>query len=102
VDFDPIDFDIKPGWTSKFNDVPAPQFNLSNRGQVQRQDLDDTLSLGLESEPVAIELAWSPPGISFMHDCLLALLDSHHRVSIWQSTGVGNDQWKPVRPQCKN
>lgn len=32
-----------------------------------------------------------------MYGCVLAVLDSHHRVSIWESTGVGTcDNWIPV------
>ena len=60
------------------------------------EDLDEMISLGLDSEAVAVEVAWSPPGLSSMHDCLLAVLDSHHHVSIWQSTGIGNDNWSHV------
>lgn len=34
-----------------------------------------------------------------MFGCVLAVLDSHHRVSIWESTGIGiTDIWVPVNP----
>lgn len=51
------------------------------------------ISLALENDPFSIGVAWSPPGLSLMHGCLLAALDSYHRVSIWQSSGRGKDEW---------
>lgn len=40
---------------------------------------------------------WSPLGLSKGHGCVLASLDSHHQVSIWQPTGVGHtEKWIPV------
>ena len=59
-------------------------------------DTNETISLGLESEPIVVATAWSPVGLSTTYDCLLAVLDSHHRVSVWQATGVA-DNWTQVR-----
>jgi hypothetical protein len=64
---------------------------------VQREETDKTLSLGLENDAVAVAADWSPTGLSKSHGCVLAVLDSHHRVSIWEPTGVGvPDHWTPV------
>jgi len=40
---------------------------------------------------------WSPLGFSSTHGCVLAILDSHHRVSLWERNGIGtSDSWLPV------
>jgi len=42
---------------------------------------------------------WSPLGFSRTHGCVLAILDSHHRVSLWERNGIGtSDSWLPVTP----
>lgn len=59
-----------------------------------------TISLGQENDAVAVRAIWSPLGLSEMYGCVLAVLDSHHRVSIWQATGVGtSEKWIPVTPE---
>jgi|SRR5208282_1525955 len=65
--------------------------------QVEREETDETLSIGIENDAIAVAAEWSPLGLSRMYGCVLAVLDSHHRVSIWESTGVGTtDNWIPV------
>jgi hypothetical protein len=66
--------------------------------KIQRNDNDENISIGAENDPVVIATEWSPLGLSRMYGCVLAVLDSHHRVSIWESTGVGtNENWVPVQ-----
>jgi hypothetical protein len=65
--------------------------------QVEQEDTDETLSIGTENDAIAVAAEWSPLGLSRSYDCVLAVLDSHHQVSIWESTGVGtSDNWIPV------
>jgi len=65
---------------------------------VQREETDGTVSLGLENDAVAVAAEWSPMGLAKSHRCVLAVRDSHHRVSIWEPTGIGvPDNWTPVR-----
>ena len=67
--------------------------------KVQREDTDRTLSLGLENDTFAVAAEWSPLEMSKSGGCVLAVLDSHHRVSIWESTAIGvPDNWIPVTP----
>jgi len=64
---------------------------------VRREDNARTILLGHENDAVSVRAIWSPLELSEMYGSVLAVLDSHHRVSIWQSTGVGtSDEWIPV------
>jgi hypothetical protein len=64
---------------------------------VKRVDVDETLSLGRENDAIAVGTGWSPLGFSSGHGCVLAVLDSHHNVSIWQAMGIGaSEKWIPV------
>ena len=61
---------------------------------MKREDNANTILLGHENDAVSVRAIYSPMGLSEMHGCVLAVLDSHHRVSIWQSTGIGaSEQW---------
>jgi Transcription factor IIIC subunit delta bet-propeller domain len=59
-------------------------------------DNNETISLGMESDPIVVATDWSPMGLSRTHDCLLAVLDSYRRVSVWEASGVA-DNWIQVR-----
>ena len=64
---------------------------------MRREDNVRTILLGQENDAVAVRAIWSPLGLSEMFGCVLAVLDSHHRVSIWQATGIGiSEKWTPV------
>jgi hypothetical protein len=64
---------------------------------VRREDNERTIFFGHENDAVCVRAIWSPLGLSETYGCVLAVLDSHHRVSIWQSTGIGvSETWIPV------
>lgn len=62
-------------------------------------ETEATITLGIENDPIAVMAVWSPSGLSRIDGCVLGVLDSHHRVSLWESNTIGITQdWKAVPP----